>query len=583
MIFNKKESLKRTYFRFFLILIVIPIFSIIVCTFGIVRNIMVKDAISKVELAQENVSMTLINEVNDCMIKLSHFVYVNNSEIVKLARNLSTENEKEKYTYMQTITEKFQYTMPPSSNILSICFHMKNGEHFYLKDNLTIPEFEIRKSQHYRQALDSKGQIFIGYYNHSITYSSKRKNQFTIVASISPTEYMDSSENIEMISLIVSSKIGYLIDGYNSQESLGDMIILNNKNESILNFNNTKLPDSKYLNDNGMHKQNINGIHIAYKTSNIESANCKIINVINPHKLTEKFSTVAIIIFILTLVLFCLFYIFSIYFLKNIIEPINYIVDGFKNLEDGDLHTHIDAFGQSEIRNMIHSFNHMVRRLNKSLEENKLEHQQKYEAEMRALQSQINPHFLVNALNSIKFIAQVSKFDGIKNMSEALIKILSGSFRSNTSFYTINEEIEVLKSYVFLMEIRYTDGFEIVYNIDSNCMKYKTPRLILQPIVENSIVHGFNKIDDIGIIKISLYEENELIYFQIEDNGKGMTETEIQKALNSDDKQNKDNTSIGISNVNMRLKLNFGEEYGIQIKSEIDRYTQTTIKLPKII
>ena len=111
---------------------------------------------------------------------------------------------------------------------------------------------------------------------------------------------------------------------------------------------------------------------------------------------------------------------------------------------------------------MIHSFNRMVRELKASIEENEQVQQKKHQAEVRALQSQINPHFLVNTLNSIRFMAQVSKFDGIRKMAEALIKILSCSFRGSISFYTVREELDVLDSYLYLMKIRYSDGFEAV-------------------------------------------------------------------------------------------------------------------------
>ena len=102
-------------------------------------------------------------------------------------------------------------------------------------------------------------------------------------------------------------------------------------------------------------------------------------------------------------------------------------------------------------------------------------------------------------------MAQVSRFDGIRKMAEALIKILSCSFRGSISFYTVREELDVLDSYIYLMKIRYSDGFEVEYQIDRGCLDYKMPRLILQPIVENSIVHGLaEKEDDIGHLKISL-------------------------------------------------------------------------------
>ena len=184
---------------------------------------------------------------------------------------------------------------------------------------------------------------------------------------------------------------------------------------------------------------------------------------------------------------------------------------------------------------MIHSFNRMTRRLKQLIQENEEEQQKKHEAEIRALQSQINPHFLVNSLNSIRFIAQVSRYEAIARMAEALIKILSCSFRSNVGFYTLNEELEVLDGFIYLMKIRYSDGFEIEYEIGENCGACMVPRLILQPIVENSIVHGFSGLEEeLGLITVKARLEDTYLYVTVRDNGKGMTEKEIRRLLSNE-------------------------------------------------
>ena len=230
---------------------------------------------------------------------------------------------------------------------------------------------------------------------------------------------------------------------------------------------------------------------------------------------------------------------------------------------------------------MIHSFNRMVRELRASIEENEQVQQKKHQAEVRALQSQINPHFLVNTLNSIRFMAQVSRFDGIRKMAEALIKILSCSFRGSISFYTVREELDVLDSYIYLMKIRYSDGFEVDYSIDETCMDYKVPRLILQPIVENSIVHGLaEKEDDIGHLTVSLKASGDSLIFTVEDDGRGMTEEEIRQLLTPRERAEGDNTSIGVENVLSRLKLNFGDRYGIRMESLPGKYTKTILTIP---
>lgn len=185
------------------------------------------------------------------------------------------------------------------------------------------------------------------------------------------------------------------------------------------------------------------------------------VSVVDSELLTWDFNRIAAIIVAVTVVLFVLFYVFSSYFLKNIIDPIHNTVEGMRLVEEGSLAVHVVPVGQAELRIMIHSFNRMTRRLKQLIQENGEEQQKKHEAEVRALQSQINPHFLVNSLNSIRFIAQVSRYEAIARMAEALIKILSCSFRSNVGFYTLNEELEVLEGFIYLMKIRYSYGFEI--------------------------------------------------------------------------------------------------------------------------
>ncbi|MEG0369481.1 MAG: sensor histidine kinase, partial [Hungatella sp.] len=305
------------------------------------------------------------------------------------------------------------------------------------------------------------------------------------------------------------------------------------------------------------------------------------VSVVASETLIRQFNQTAWMIIAVTLVLFVLFYFFSSYFLKNIIEPIHNTVEGMRRVEDGDLAVHIEPAGQAELRTMIHSFNHMTKHLGQLLQDNREQEQKKHEAELRALQSQINPHFLVNSLSSIRFIAQVSKFDSIAKMAEALMKILSCSFRSNAGFYRLREELEVLDSFLYLMKIRYSDGFEVHYEVEESCMDCLIPRLILQPIVENSIVHGFSElVDEIGQIHLSAEEEAGFLYIRIRDNGKGMSEEEIESLLSGEGHDGEDHTSIGITNVNTRLVLNYGPDCELGIESCKGEYTMTTVRLP---
>lgn len=313
------------------------------------------------------------------------------------------------------------------------------------------------------------------------------------------------------------------------------------------------------------------------------ASGCQIISVIEAAALTRDFNRAALMVIGVTLVLFLLFYRFSCYYLRNIVEPVHNMVKSMEQVEGGNLEVHINPSGQTEIRTMVHSFNRMVRQLDRLIRDNREQQEKKLEAEIRALQSQINPHFLVNSLNSIRFMAQVAKFEGIGRMAESLIKILSTSFRSSNGFCSVREELEVLDSFVYLMKIRYSDGFDVEYKIDQCCMDCRIPRLILQPVVENSIVHGFSElVEEIGRIEVAITLTDGCLFITVRDNGKGMEQWEIHQLMSGGGIERADHKSIGITNVLSRLKLNYRDQCHLAMESKPGSYTLTRIMIPAL-
>jgi len=250
-------------------------------------------------------------------------------------------------------------------------------------------------------------------------------------------------------------------------------------------------------------------------------------------------------------------------------------------LDANDLEVQIQPTGQKEIQDLMTSFNQMVLSIKNMLHLTEETMQKKHEAEIQALQSQINPHFIVNTLNSIRFMAQVAKFDGIRKMAEALVSIVSCSFRSNVSFYTVREELDMLETYVYLMRIRYSNGFEVSYDVRPECMDYLLPRLTLQPVVENSITHGFDEMDEeLGQIQISVYQTEKFLCLAVWDNGRGMTDEQIELLLGGRARRQDGNSSIGLENVQARLRLNFGEAARIKFESKLQKFTRVTLEIP---
>ena len=594
MLFDKRFSLKTVYYRSFLLLIVIPILLVSVISLTLTRYIMERSAITNIRNAQASIESSLSKAIRDISLQLSHLVYVNDGEVMELASGMDSGDQQQRYDSRNRLSEVFRVAMVPSQDTISAMFYLKDGCTVYLKDEIRIPKEIMEQEAWYRQALAGPNVVSVGAFDTSrqnLTYSRLKSGEFVLAAAFSPDYQADRSGKMEMVSLFSVTHVGEVIRGFNRDEQLGTTFILDSSGSLI--FAGDRYQEASRLlkgltsKEAGVYKTAFdaqgNGRRQGYTivVSDVEENGWKIVSCVRTARLTASYNQVTLASILVISLLFLLFYLFSRYFLGQIITPLHTVVEGMKEMEEGNLTVHVEPAGQSEIRTMIHSFNRMVRELKASIEENEQVQQKKHQAEVRALQSQINPHFLVNPLTSIRFMAQVSKFDGIRKMAEALIKILSCSFRGSISFYTVREELDVLDSYLYLMKIRYSDGFEVVYDIDETCLDCKVPRLILQPIVENSIVHGLaEKEDDIGHLTVRLKASGDSLIFTVEDDGRGMTEEEIRQLLTHRERAEGDNTSIGVENVLSRLKLNFGSRYGIRMESQPGQYTKTILTIP---
>lgn len=600
-LFKKHSSLKKVYYRSFVLLIVVPILLLFLVSLSITRYMMQKNAVNNIQNSQEAIRSSLTEASRKTALQLSHLVFVNNNEVLSLAAAINSSDGNKRYEYNNRLNEMFRAAAAPSQNTISAMFYMKNGEIVYLKDEIRLPKEEMENEAWYQKAMQRQDVVSLGIFDTSrqnITYSRLKSGQCVLVAALSPGRLLDRSKTIEIVMLFDVTPVGDLIKKYNRDPLLGvtflidksgTLLFAGENHEQAAGFlENLSLEDlnegqsryfRRWLQDPDTGRRG----NYTIVSSEGGQPGWRLITCVKTENLTAAYNRMAVIWVVVAGILMFLFYLFSRFFLRSIIGPVHTMVEGLREVEAGNLDTHIEPAGHTEIRNMIHSFNQMVRQLKVSIAENEQVQKKKHEAEVRALQSQINPHFLVNTLNSIRFMAQVSRFEGIRRMAEALIKILSCSFRGNISFYTVKEELEVLDSYLYLMKIRYSNGFEVAYQIDEGCLDYRMPRLILQPVVENSIVHGLSeKEDDIGHLQVQVSQNEEFVIFTIADDGTGMTEDEIKYLFTPKERQAGDNTSIGVENVYARIKLYFGEKCRMSMESQTGKYTRTTIEIPKI-
>ena len=235
--------------------------------------------------------------------------------------------------------------------------------------------------------------------------------------------------------------------------------------------------------------------------------------------------------------------------------------------------------GTREIVALSDSFEHMVVRIQRLVEKVRQEEISLRKTELNALQAQINPHFLYNTLDAIAWLCEAERNQDAEEMVTALAKLFRISISKGHELIPIEREVEHARSYLKIQDFRYKNQFIYSFDVDEECLTYLCNKITLQPIIENAIYHGLNRMVDEGEIRIVIKQEGEDIVFTVEDNGVGMTEEQCLEILH---KEANDRTGIGIKNVNDRIKIYFGEQYGLTITSELDVGTCVSIRMPKV-
>ena len=267
----------------------------------------------------------------------------------------------------------------------------------------------------------------------------------------------------------------------------------------------------------------------------------------------------------------------------SITQPLKKLQRTMKSVEEGNLDITLAVKGMDEVAQLGHGFNSMLRYIN-ALIANIQEKQKKEEAlRLEVMQAQINPHFLFNTLNTIKWTAIISQANNVASLIEALGRILEMSVKDIQALITLKDEVENLKSYLQLQKARYNQRFEEHIHIPAELENVKIPRLILQPLVENSIIHGLKE-DKAGNIKIEIraVKEGEDILLTVYDNGAGIEPQRLREILddNRTDEYRNRFSRIGVQNVHKRVQLMFGEKYGLSIRSVRGEYTEVEVRMP---
>lgn len=267
----------------------------------------------------------------------------------------------------------------------------------------------------------------------------------------------------------------------------------------------------------------------------------------------------------------------------KISNPIKRLDGSVREIESGNLDVEIVPSGSYEVEHLGKSIKNMLGRIKVLMSDLVAEHNAKRKSEFDTLQSQINPHFLYNTLDIIVWMIENENSDKAVNIVTALAKFFRISLSKGKNIITVKDEVEHVRNYLMIQNMRFKNRFEYSIDVDEEVLSYSSLKLMLQPLVENAIYHGMEFMDGDGEIDVKVFKEDDSLYFMITDNGLGMSEDTVETLLSKDFVPSKKGSGIGVKNVNERIKLYFGSEYGLKVESEPDEGTKITIHLPAVV
>lgn len=332
----------------------------------------------------------------------------------------------------------------------------------------------------------------------------------------------------------------------------------------------------------GVYDETFEGTQRKVIVNTISYTGWKLVGVIPYSIFTHEMLNIRYFIAMVTLLMAMMLTIINRVVAERISRPIRKLNHSVMEYEAGKK-TEIYIGGSWEIRHLGYSIQSSYEKSEKLMQEIVCEQNERRKSELDALQSQINPHFLYNALDSITWMIEGERNDEAAFMISQLAKLFRISLSKGHTIISVKDELQHAQSYMNIQRVRYKDAFSVTFDVEPELEKYCAVKLTLQPILENAINYGVDPMDDCGEIRVCVRKEGELLVLSVEDNGIGMSEEEVELLLTDNNRVPKHGSGVGLINIHNRLQILFGKEYGLVIESEPDEGTKVSIQIPAIL
>lgn len=582
--FLGKGSIQTKLLVSYVLLIIVPLGS-----FNLLSNYFSSKSVEE-QVSQNHLKTLMqINEkiemVMDNIIAISNIYYLNEDVRLALVEPYVSKSfeEAQRLRALNQLYANYTYAFGQLKYRVNIVG--RNGFEYHSDDSQPKYEAELwRQTAWYPEAVRKNGSIvWISGPSTEMPLRTKGRHEFSAVRLMKRFEtdrelglLILSIDEKEIQRFYESAEIGQqrieIVDGQ------GNIISSRDKTRLFENIKGSAIFEKALTAKSGYYIEEVDQKRTLVTITTVEKTGWIIISYTPLSQLLENMNQLKIIQKLLFVVLIILAVFASYIVARKLAVPIRMLYYDISRVEMGDLSVRSKVKGNDEIGSLAAKFNAMVIRIGDLMSNVIYEQQKKRDAELVALQSQINPHFLYNTLASIRFMLAKHDPEKVDAVIVALVKLLKMTLTRHDEFITVRQEIDILKQYVYIQQARQGAGLEVFFEVEDSMLNCLTIKLLLQPIVENAIFHGIEPKGSQGVLFIRGEQRGTDIVFEISDDGIGFANS--MHILNTTSALH--GKGIGLRNVHNRIKLYFGEDYGLEVHSEVGVGTTVRIRMPAI-
>ena len=524
------------------------------------------------------------------------------SEATRIADNVSRDGEiqvqlrnplpdsqqemyKQRMNYNYNLNFKNQYTV----DIDGIYVLGRNGAIFRSSKG-TLRKQEFREEEWFKQVIETGEELWLAphpgsdiiqnldYLTISVVYPVKDRISSRILGVVVVDVRAESLNKIEDNGLVFEGK-SYILDE-------DDKVIYSDQSndEEEIDAVNHAFHENQADHTGTADKIEIGGKACLYSSMYLSNNGWKTVGIISDRQVYAPFERLRMAIIFAILVFGIIAVIFAWKGADNVSEPIKKVRTTMKQVEKGDFNVQLKIASQDEVGELAQSFNHMIEKIKRLMAQEQESQEKLRYAELKALQSQINPHFLYNTLDSINWMVRMGRNDKVEEMIDALSTFFRISLSKGRHFISIREELIHVEKYIMIQKVRYERIMESEICVPEEFFGYDIIKMTLQPLVENALYHGIKEKGEGGVIRITAEGQGDNIVFCVSDTGLGMSKEKLEKLqIMMDQGIDHDPDAYGIINVQKRIHMYFGTEYGLRFESEPGSGTSVYVTIPKRI